>query len=335
MSTESKKANTFTSMSRNGVIKRLDKGMFAERKHFHVDPTFNKRRKGARLDESIVEGAKSLIDRVAEAKGIKKLKDLGEFMPQIEVYPHPVSGVIPVEGHRRLMALDLLADWGYPIPLVPLRPFSGDAKARKLRIATSQGQLELEPMELADLYLELERDHGMTQDEIATEVNKTRQHVEQMMLLGRAPSEVKEQILADMISPGTAVGIVRQHKEGAAQVIQSEYENALAQGKKKVTDGTIKKAAAKAATPSVPRALATDMAVAADRLSRELPADTLALVERYRAGESALGDTAVPITIRSLNALLVANGLVKEAQADQARKVAQKAEEDAELAART
>lgn len=319
--------NTITSMRDAKLIKRGDKGMTIALEHLHFDEGFNKRREGERLESSIRELADFLIDRTAQAQGKKQLKDLSEYMPQIEAYPHPVQGLVVVEGHRRTRALLLLQSEGYPIPMVPFKPFSGDALARKARIATSNSQLDLEPMELADLYLDLQETDGLTPDEIAELVCKTRQHVEQTLLLGRASPEVKQQIEAGIIAPGTAVGFIRQHGEGAAAEIARQHSEAKAQGKNRVTNTTIKKA-----SMSVPRALAGDMVVAAERLTKEVPDDARALLDRYRAGEADLGDRTVPITIRALNALVATMGQVADVQAAQARKAADKAQEQGEAA---
>lgn len=315
--------NSFKRMIESKMIKRTDKGMFIALDHLHIDPGFNKRREGERLDASIRELANFLIDEKAVERGEKKLKDLSEVLPQIEVYPHPVSGVIAVEGHRRKRALALLQSEGYPIPMVPIKPFTGNELERKARIVTSNSQLPLEPLELADVYMDLEAE-GLSQEQIAKLVNKTRQHVEQMLLLGRAGDEVKQQIADGVVSAGTAVGIVRQHQDNAAEVIRQEHAKAQAMGKKKVTNSTLKKA------PALPRALTEDVVVAATRLAGEVPPDARELLERYRAGETALGDQTVPITIRALNALVTTMGHVNDVQAEQARKAAEKAQEAVE-----
>lgn len=317
--------NTIASMLKAKMIKRTDKGMFIELKNIHLDPGFNKRRESERLEQSIRALADFLIDRDAEARGEKKLKDLSEHLPQIEAYPHAESGIVAVEGHRRTRALRLLQSEGYPIPMVPFKPFTGSALERKARIATSNSQLELEPMELADLYIDFQDNDKLTQDEIAKLVNKSRQHVEQTLLLGRAGADVKAQIEAGIIAPGTAVGILRTHKEGAAEEIARQHEQAKEQGKSKVTSTTMKKAK----PPAVPRALADDMVIAAARLTQEVPADARELLERYRSGEAVLGDTTVPITIRALNALVATMGQVSDVQAEQARKAAVQAQEKA------
>lgn len=320
---------TISGMIAAKVIKRTDKGMFIDFKLVHIDPTFNRRRETPRLHQSIEDTATFLIDQKAAAEGKKKVKDLSEAIPQLEVYPDGEGGVIIVEGHRRKRALMLLHERGYEIPLIPIKPFTGTEQERRARIVTSNSQLELEPIELGLIYKEYRDIDGFSQEQIAQLMGgKTRQHVEQMLKIADAPVEVQEQIATGIISAGTAVAIVRQHGDNAAQVIAQEHENAKAQGKKKVTDGTIQKAkASKPATPSVPRALAADMTVAANRVAREVPDDAQALLERYRKGESALGDHTVSISIRSLNALLISVALINDAQAEAARKEKQSAQE--------
>lgn len=319
--------NTIASMLSAKQIKRTDKGMFATLPNLRIDPGFNKRREGPALDASIRRLADFLIDRVAEAKGEKKLKDLSEYLPQLECYPFQGEGggLVIVEGHRRLRSLLLLQSEGYPIEWVPFRPFSGTEAERRSRIGTSNTQEHLAPLETADLYKDMRDLDGKTQDEIAIDQNVTRQHVEAMLVLADAPPEVKTLIDDGMIAANVALPLIRQHGESAAQVIREQFDEALAQGKSKVTGGTMKKARAKAAgnVAVLPRPLMVDMAAAAQRVAREVPADVDALVLRYRAGEHGLGDTPVPVTIRSLNALLVAAGLIQDAQNEQARKAAE------------
>lgn len=321
------KPNTIAAMLSSKMIKRTDKGMFIDLENIHIDPTFNKRREGPKLTDSIRRLADFLIDRTAEARGEKKLKDLSEYMPQIEAYPHPDEngGIIPVEGHRRTRALQLLESEGYPIPKVPFKPFTGTEAERRSRIGTSNTQEHLTPLETADLYKDMRDLDGKTQDEIAADQNVTRQHVEAMLVIADSSEEVKAMIDDGMIAANVALPLIRQHGERAAEFIREQFDEALAQGKSKVTGGTIKKAKAKAtnAAPVLPRPLVVDMAAAAARVAREVSADVDALVLRYRNGEHALGDTPVPVTIRSLNALLVAAGLIQDAQNEQARKSAE------------
>jgi len=327
--TEPTRNNTIASMLSAKLIKRTDKGMFIALSNILIDQGFNKRREGERLDKSIRELADFLIDRDAEARGEKKLKDLAQYLPQIEAYPHPENGIIVVEGHRRTRALRLLEAEGYEIPMVPFKPFAGSALERKARIATSNSQLELEPLDLADLYMDFQDNDGLSPDEIARLVNKTRQHVEQMLKLGRAGEDVHAQIAAGLIAPGTAVSIIRQHGENAAAEIQRQHEEAKKQGKAKVTSSTIKKATA----PSVPKALATDLAVAATRLAQEVPEEVLALVERYRSGESTLGDQSVSVSIRALNALLATAAHWQDVKAEAEAKAAKDLNQALEKAA--
>lgn len=322
-----KLTNTISAMLKSGMIKRTDKGMFIALVNIHIDPAFNKRRETDKLKESIRRLANFLIDRKKEAEGIKQLKDLSEHLPQLEAYPRQEegNGIIIVEGHRRTRALLLLASEGYPIPMVPFKPFTGTEAERRSRIGTSNTQEHLDPLETADLYKDMRDIDGLTQDAIAIDQNVTRQHVEAMLVIADASPETKAMIADGMIAANVALPLIRQHGEGAAEVIRAQFDEALAQGKSKVTGGTIKKAKAKAAiaAPVLPRPLVVDMAAAAARVARDVPADVDALVQRYRAGEHALGDTPVPVTIRSLNALLVAAGLIKEAQDEQARKFAE------------
>lgn len=320
--------NSIAAMLKVRMITRNDKGMFIALENIHIDPAFNKRREGLKLQESIRRLANWLICPEAAARGEKKLRDFTQFLPQLEAYAHPDKngGVIIVEGHRRTLALRLLQAEGYPIQLVPFRPFTGDAVQRKLRIASSNKQEPLDPLESADLYRDLYVNDGLTHEQIAQGAGVTRQQVERLLVLADAPEEVKLQILDGVIAADTAVDLVRTHRENSGEVIRQSLAEAHAQGKSRVTRTTLKAAAsaklASQALPVLPKPLARDLATAANRVAREVPDDVKALIARYRSGESALGDQTVALTIRSLNALLAATGQIQEVQEEHARKAA-------------
>lgn len=320
--------NTIAAMLKTRMISRTDKGMFIALANIHIDPAFNKRREGPKLQESIARLAAWLICPEAAARGEKKLRDLTQYLPQLEAYPHPDlnGGVVVVEGHRRTRALLLLQEQGYPMQLVPFRPFSGSAVDRKMRIASSNKQEPLDPLEAADLYHDLYVNDGLTHEQIAQGAGVTRQQVERLLVLADAPQEVKLQIIDGVIAADTAVDLVRTHRENSGEVIRQSLAEAQAQGKSRVTRTTLKAAAvaklAGQALPVLPKPLARDLATAANRVAREVPDDVKALVARYRSGESALGDQTVALTIRSLNALLAATGQIQEVQEEHARKAA-------------
>ena len=93
--------------------------------------------------------------------------------------------------------------------------------------------------------------------------------------VGNANTDVQNLIAAGQVSATTAVHAVRQHGDAAGQVLSSELEKAQANGKKKVTAGTIK-------GPSIPKARLEAVHTASSNLLAELgqideQADTIPL----------------------------------------------------------
>ncbi|MFJ2548568.1 ParB/RepB/Spo0J family partition protein [Pseudomonas sp. NPDC087612] len=234
---------SFKQMIKDGEVRRAD-AMKVKLEDLHEEPGFNLRTEGTALETSI----ELLAEFIAE----------GGQIPPLEVRPRADGGVWVVDGHRRRRAL-LKLDAAGRLPRTPNKDnpdvleawvsviaFEGSDADRVARIISSQENEKLSPLELAEGYKRL-RAFGWTSDQIAKKVGKTRQHVEQVITVGNANTDVQTLIAAGQVSATTAVHAVRQHGDAAGQVLSSELEKAQANGKKKVTAGTIK-------GPSVPKA---------------------------------------------------------------------------------
>jgi len=128
---------------------------------------------------------------------------------------------------------------------VPVIAFEGNDADRVARIISSQENEKLSPLELAEGYKRL-RAFGWAPEQIAKKVGKTRQHVEQVLTVGNANTDVQSLVAAGHVSATTAAQVVREHGEGAGKVLGAELEKAQASGKKKVTAGSMK-------GPSIPK----------------------------------------------------------------------------------
>ncbi|WP_150776804.1 ParB/RepB/Spo0J family partition protein [Pseudomonas fluorescens] len=235
-------AKSFKQMIKDGEVRRAD-AMKVKLEDLHEEPGFNLRTEGAALETSI----ELLAEFIAE----------GGQIPPLEVRPRANGGVWVVDGHRRRRAL-LKLDAAGRLPRTPNKDnpdvleawvsviaFEGSDADRVARIISSQENEKLSPLELAEGYKRL-RAFGWTSDQIAKKVGKTRQHVEQVITVGNANTDVQNLIAAGQVSATTAVHAVRQHGDAAGQVLSSALEKAQANGKKKVTAGTIK-------GPSIPK----------------------------------------------------------------------------------
>jgi len=82
--------------------------------------------------------------------------------------------------------------------------------------------------------------------------------------------------------------MVRKHGEGAGKVLMEEWGKAKAQGKAKVTAGTMKGA-------TVPRNLLDDMHGIATNMHKSFKPDDLLAIERYHRGEITEGTVEISL----------------------------------------
>lgn len=269
---------SFKQMVKDGEIKRAD-AMKVLLSDIHEEPGFNLRREGEDLQQSIDALCEFILD--------------GGQLPPLEVRPREEGGVWLVDGHRRSRALRQAVELGYPAAdedgklWVHVVAFTGNDADRVARVITSQEGRKLEPLELAEGYKRL-ASFGWDAERIAKKVGKTRQHVDQMLTLGNANTDVQRMVAEGTVAAATAVELVREHGEGAGKVLAGELEKAKAAGKAKVTAGTMKGA-------TVPRNLLDDLHEATTRLHSSLPMDDRLQIERFHKGEIYEGSIPIPL----------------------------------------
>lgn len=280
-------AKSFKQMIKDGEVRRAD-AMKVQLEDLHEEPGFNLRTEGEALEASI----NSLAEFVAA----------GGQIPPLEVRPRAEGGVWLVDGHRRRRALlkldaegrlprtpnkerpEVLEAW------VPVIAFEGSDADRVARIITSQENEKLSPLELAEGYKRL-RAFGWSVEQIAAKVGKTRQHVEQVLTVGNANTDVQNLVAAGHVSATTAAQVVREHGDGAGKVLGAELVRAQASGKKRVTAGSMK-------GPSIPKprleavhAASRNLIAALEAIdedSRSLTLPTALVLELRKALEGAL-----------------------------------------------
>lgn len=177
-------------------------------------------------------------------------------IPAIEVWVNPETGDIElVDGHCRFAAYlqyaDIEPEFDNYISAVK---FEGTPFQRKMRIASSNKQLKVKPVELGRLYIQARDDLGATRQEIAKEAGMSLAHVDQMILLASKGSpEIEAAIGEGAISATEAVKLVREFGDEAPKELERRIEVAAEQGKAKVT--------AKVAAPKTPSRPRVDMVV--------------------------------------------------------------------------
>lgn len=306
-------AKSFKQMIQGGEVKRAD-AMKIALDNIHEEPGFNLREEGPELEASIRDLAQYIAG--------------GGMVPALEVRPRPTGGVFVVDGHRRRRAFIVARDeLGAPIEFVNIVAFTGNDADRVARIMTSAEGRALAPIEVANGYKRLAA-FGKTPDEIAAMVGKTRQHVDQLLILANANTDVQRMVKDGSVSGATAVKLVRQHGEGAGQVLQEELGKAKAAGKAKVTVGTIQGKA-------LPAKVTKEVVDTTEYLVGELSAEALEAVEGVRSGRLDKERTMVQLPATVLAEVLKTWEQVKEAREKANKRAAAQAANDAqgELAA--
>lgn len=216
-------AKSFKQMIRDGEVRRAD-AMKVRLDDIHEEPGFNLRIEGEDLEQSINLLAAYILD--------------GGVVPPLEVRPRDEGGVWLVDGHRRRRAYLKARAAGAPVEWIFVVPFTGNDADRVTRIITSAEGRNLTQLEIATGYKRLAK-FGLSNADIARRVNRTAQHVEQLLLLANANTDVHQLVQAGQVSATEAIRSVREHGEGAGEWLQGQLGKALAAGKRKVTANSI------------------------------------------------------------------------------------------------
>jgi ParB-like chromosome segregation protein Spo0J len=275
-------APSITTMMRTGQLKRAD-ALKAKLEDLHVEPGFNWRDEGADLEQSINQLAAFIAD--------------GGQIPDLEVRPRADGGVYIVDGHRRHRALLQLAAAGHPLPdfadktgqvWVPVKAFTGSEAERMARVMTSQEGRPLTPVEIAKGYLRMHKQLGLLPDAIAKLVHKTRQHVDQMLILAKAGADVHALVAAGDVSATMAVEVARKNGDQAAELLKQAADKAKAAGKKKATAASAKPWAPK-------KALVADLVDTLDYVHSAVGLQVRTkLIQLEKAGKLENGKVEVP-----------------------------------------
>lgn len=177
-------------------------------------------------------------------------------IPPIEVWVNPETGDIElVDGHCRFHAYQQYAEMtsdfdGY----ISAVKFDGTPGQRRMRIASSNKQLKLKPVELGRLYIDARDIDGLSRQEIAAEAGMSLAHVDQMILFASGGSrEIHEAVDRKEISATEATKLIRDHGVDATAELERRKEAAKELGKGKVT--------AKVAAPKAPSRPRVDLVV--------------------------------------------------------------------------
>ena len=147
--------------------------------------------------------------------------------------------ILMVEGHCRRRAAKLAVSRGLALERLYCIPFTGNDAERYALMANSSRGLPLKPVGLATTYLHMQR-IGKSVAEIAMLVNHSVSHINDMLLLATANTDVHLLVNSGTVTQTTAIAAVKLHGEMAGEILGQQQKIAVAQGKKRVTASVLK-----------------------------------------------------------------------------------------------
>lgn len=314
------KATSYRDLIGTGDIKKTNTYR-AKLTSVHVEPGFNLRGETATTYADIKDPVfREEIDAMVDF-----LMDGGKF-PPLEIRIRPEGGVWLVDGHRRRITYNRAVELGAPLAdedgevYVDVRAFEGNDSERVARIMTSAEGRKLTPLETANGYKRLAA-FNWDAERIAKKVGKTRPHVEGLLILANANTDVHMLVASGKVSAAIAVDAVRKHNEKAGAFLAGQFEKAKAAGGKKVTAGTLKPKA-------LPRAVVDDLYKTSRDFRSKLTPDAARLVAEFEAGNITEGK--VEVDVEALFHLVASLVDAEKAEAEQEAKARAKADKAAQ-----
>lgn len=265
-------------------------------------------------------------DVVEHIKGFAASYKAGDYVPPLVVRTDAEGRILIVEGHCRRLGAMLAIQEGADLPFVDCVSFKGGDVERVAVMLRSAEGLKLQPLEIAIGYLRLTR-MGHDNKAIAGRMRKTVSHVEQMMLLATANSDVHALVRQGKVSASTAIEAVRQHRDNAGEFLAGQLRSAEEKGKSSVT-----RSAVKAWTP--PRKVVVTVIENVDQVVKRLGRETRReLAELENLPDSELKGRSVTVDAKTMLDLLQAHAAVVDARKAkaQAEKAAQARASQGEL----
>lgn len=145
----------------------------------------------------------------------------GVKLPPIDVEVVEVDGVLRLkvlEGHHRYIGAGMAIEQGFELPHLPVIELNGTPKENLLRMYGSTQGKALSPMEKARFYKRMMDDHGMTQVELAKELNTDRANIATLLTLNKAEPELQRMLSDGEIGSTAAIKMIREHGSAGATV---------------------------------------------------------------------------------------------------------------------
>ncbi|WP_288959802.1 KorB domain-containing protein [uncultured Sulfitobacter sp.] len=206
-----------------------------------VHPDFN-----VRIRES--ENYTQKIDElIASYKG-RRANNMAPFMPDSVLVGFVGKDgkedvIFVTEGHRRLESATQYnadpdvedTDEIHTLPFV-LKPAGTSMSELNLSLIQSNSGDPLTPFEQGVVVKrELNREDGMSKDEIAAVLGVSRRYIDDLELLAGAPAKVRTAVVSDKVSSTLAISELRRDPKEAGARIEAAVQKATSSGKKKAT----------------------------------------------------------------------------------------------------
>lgn len=167
---------------------------------------------GVTLNISEIEPNRSQPRKEFDEKALSELAESisehGLLQPLL-VRPLPLGGYEIVAGERRYRACRMAGLTEIPVIIREL----DEAQTMELALIENLQREDLTPLEEAEGYSVLMNEHGMTQDEVAKSVGKSRPAVANALRLLKLPDSVKEYLKDGKISAGHARALLTIENE--------------------------------------------------------------------------------------------------------------------------
>jgi len=144
-----------------------------------------------------------------------------------------------VDGHCRITAIRELIAEGWDIQGIDIDASKLSAAERVASMGRSALGKGLRPIEKARLYVSLADTFGWSFPAIAQHCGGTPQRVEQLVLLGRAPTEIQAMVENRNLTADSAIEMIRKHREHPEDATKFLTDLVASKGTRPVGKGQI------------------------------------------------------------------------------------------------
>lgn len=298
-------AASFKQLIKDGTIKRGDL-LRAQHADIQVEPGFN-----LSLDAGAFE---------SQAQDLAAFILAGGEIPPLWLRVADDGTLFIVDGHLRHRALAIAIERTTDLKVleklntVSFMPFAGNDVDRLAVIFTSREGRQLSDLERAIGYKRFAK-LGLSSQEIADQVKRSRPHVESYLLLANANADLQQQVKSGKVKVTVAIAAVRKYGEKAGEMLAG----------KRVTGSDV-------TGKPLPRKVVDEIEDAVKWFAdNALDMEARVIVTQAAEGNAFYADAMVEVQAGALAELLKAAALVRGARETQAERARAKQVEAAQI----